>query len=158
METTASSVANALVLLAAHPDQHRRLAANLTSVDLAVEEVLRFEAPVQVTKRFATREVVVQGTTIPEGADVFLVLASGNRDESRYERPDDFDIRRDPLRHLAFGDGIHHCLGAPLARLELRILLEELCEAGDSLTLEGPARRLNSNFIRGYAELSAALS
>lgn len=158
METTASSIANALVLLAAHPDQHRRLAANLASVDLAVEEVLRFEAPVQVTKRFATREVMVHGTTIPEGADVFLVLASANRDERRYERPDDFDIRRDPLRHLAFGDGIHHCLGAPLARLELRILLEELCEAGDSVTLEGRARRLNSHFIRGFAELPAALS
>jgi cytochrome P450 len=158
METTASSIANALAMLAGHPDQRSRLAGDLASVDQAVEEVLRFEAPVQVTKRVATREVVVRGATIPAGADVFLVLASANRDEQRYERPDDFDVRREPLRHLAFGDGIHHCLGAPLARLELRILLEELCEAGASVTLEGPARRLNSHFIRGYAELPGALS
>lgn len=158
METTASSIANALVLLAGHPQQHRWLGENIRSVDRAVEEVLRFEAPVQVTKRVATRDVVVQGATIPEGADVFLILASANRDERRYDRPDLFHVRRDPRRHLAFGDGIHHCLGAPLARLELRILFEELCEAGVSIDLQGPSSRLNSHFIRGYSKLPGVLS
>lgn len=158
METTASSIANALVLLASHPEQRALLAANLDSVDRAVEEVLRFESPVQVTKRVTTRDVQVLGTTIPQGEDVFLVLASANRDERRYERPDDFDLRREPLRHLAFGDGIHHCLGAPLARLELRILLEELLGSGMSFELDGPAQRLSSHFIRGFAELPARVS
>ena len=158
METTASSIANALVLLAGHPAERSWLDANLSSVDHAVEEVLRFEAPVQVTKRVATRDAVVQDVRIPAGADVFLVLASANRDERRYERADRFEMRRDPRRHLAFGDGIHHCLGAPLARLELRILLEEICKSGAAIELDGQATRLNSHFIRGYAELPGALS
>lgn len=158
METTASSIANAVVLLARHPDQLEWLTSNVDSVDSAIEEVLRYEAPVQVTKRVATREVVLHGQTVAEGTDVFLVLASANRDERRYEQPDDFDIRREPLRHLAFGDGIHHCLGAPLARLELRILLEEIATARSSVSLVGEGKRLSSHFIRGFAELRGVLS
>jgi len=158
METTASSIGNALALLDAHPEQRDWLAKNLDAVDRAVEEVLRFESPVQVTKRVTRREVEVCGTTIPVDAEVFLVLASANRDERRYERADEFDVRREPLRHLAFGDGIHHCLGAPLARLELAIVLEELFLGGMSLELDGPGRRLSSHFIRGFAELPATVA
>jgi cytochrome P450 len=158
METTASSIGNALALLDAHPEQRERLARNPGAVERAVEEVLRFEAPVQVTKRVTRREVTIGGATIPSGEEVFLVLASANRDERRYERADHFDIRREPLRHLAFGDGIHHCLGAPLARLELAIVLEELIASGISVRLNGGARRLSSHFIRGFAELPAQVS
>jgi cytochrome P450 len=147
METTASSIGNALVLLG-RPD----------AIEPAVEEVLRFEAPVQVTKRITKREVRIRETTIPPRAEVFLVLASANRDDERWERGDSFDPHREPLRHLAFGDGIHHCLGAPLARLELNILFEELRDAGVSVELDGPGRRLNSHFIRGFAELQGSLS
>jgi cytochrome P450 len=158
METTASSIGNALALLAAHPEQREWLARNPGAIERAVEEVLRFEAPVQVTKRVTRREVTLGVTTIPSGAEVFLVLASANRDERRYERADEFDIRREPLRHLAFGDGIHHCLGAPLARLELAIVLEELLTSGMSVQLGAGARRLSSHFIRGFAELPAEVS
>lgn len=158
METTASSIGNALVLLARHPDQRRELARNPEAIGRAVEEVLRFEAPVQVTKRVATRETSIGETRIPEDGEVFLVLASANRDERRYERATEFDIDRPPLRHLAFGDGIHHCLGAPLARLELRMLLEELIGSRVEVRLEGAGTRLSSHFIRGFAELPATLS
>jgi cytochrome P450 len=128
METTASAIGNGLSLLAAHPHQRRWLASNLDRCDGAVEEILRFEAPVQVTKRVTTREVELHDVQLPVGAEVFLVLAAANRDPRRYERPDEFDIRREHRRHVAFGDGIHHCLGAPLARLELRLVLEEMLQ------------------------------
>jgi cytochrome P450 len=158
METTASSIGNALFLLGNHGDQRRQLAANPGATEQAVEEVLRFEAPVQVTKRVTTREIRIHDADIPCGAEVFLVLASANRDERRYDRGDEFDIGREPLRHLAFGDGIHHCLGAPLARLELRIVLEELLQMGLSYELDGRPKRLNSHFIRGFSELPARVS
>lgn len=158
METTASSIASALALLAGHPDQRDWLGTNAGGIGAAVEEVLRYESPVQVTKRVTRREVPTHGATIPAGAEVFLVLASANRDERRYERAGDFNVRREPLRHLAFGDGIHHCLGAPLARLELGILLDELLGSGASFELDGPPRRLASHFIRGFAELPARVS
>jgi cytochrome P450 len=118
-----------------------------------VEEVLRYDAPVQVTKRVTKSRCEINGATIPPGADVFLLLASANRDERRYEHADAFDIRRDQRRHLAFGDGIHHCLGAPLARLELSMVLEEMLTSGITVELDEPPRRLSSHFIRGFAEL-----
>jgi cytochrome P450 len=158
METTASSISNALVLFAAHPGQRRSIADHPDGIDRAVEEVLRYEAPVQVTKRVTTREVRIRDESLPQGAEVFLVLASANRDERRWDHPDRFDALREPRRHLAFGDGIHHCLGAPLARLELRILLEELLECGASIELEGSGRRLNSHFIRGFATLPGSVA
>jgi cytochrome P450 len=158
METTASSIGNALVLLAHHEDQRHWLSHNLAATDQTVEEVLRFEAPVQVTKRVVTRDVTIHDVDLPRGGELFLVLASANRDERRYARPDDFDVRREPLRHLAFGDGIHHCLGAPLARLELRILLEELLQTELSYELVGPLKRLSSHFIRGFSQLPARVS
>lgn len=158
METTASSIGNALTLLAHHHDQRRWLGANPAGAEQAVEEVLRFEAPVQVTKRVTTRDVRIHDVDIPRGGEVFLVLASANRDERRYDRAAVFDIRREPLRHLAFGDGIHHCLGAPLARLELRIVLEELLGSGLSYELDGQPNRLSSHFIRGFSELPARVS
>lgn len=158
METTASSIANAVDLFARHREQWHALAANPDLVDRAVEEVLRFEAPVQVTRRVTTGVATVRGETLPRGAEVFLVLAAANRDERRYERPDDFDIERKPLRHLAFGEGIHHCLGAPLARLELRLVLEEMLRSGTVFERDGPARRLASHFIRGFSVLPARLA
>jgi len=157
METTASSISNALLLLANHPAQLRWMADHPEAVDRVVEEVLRFEAPVQVTKRVTTREVRIRDAVLPEGAEVFLVLASANRDDGRWDRPDRFDVTREPRRHLAFGDGIHHCLGAPLARLELRTLFEQLLESGASIELDGSGERLSSHFIRGFATLPGSL-
>jgi cytochrome P450 len=158
METTASSIGNALFLLAHHEDQRRWLGDNAAATERAVEEVLRFEAPVQVTKRVAKRDVKIHDVEIERGGELFMVLASANRDERRYDRAEEFDLQREPLRHLAFGDGIHHCLGAPLARLELCIVLEELLQSGLSYELDGQPKRLPSHFIRGFSELPARVS
>jgi cytochrome P450 len=158
METTASSIANTFVLLATNPEQRAWMAAHPDALDRVVEEVLRYEAPVQVTKRVTTREVLIRDMQLPAGAELFLILASANRDDDRWEHADSFDVTRAPLRHLAFGDGIHHCLGAPLARLELLILLEELLENRTSIELHDGGRRLESHFIRGFASLPASLS
>jgi cytochrome P450 len=157
METTASAIGNGLALLHAHADQRTWLGRNLDAVEPAVEEILRFEAPVQVTKRVTTRDVEVRGIEIPAGADVFLVLASANRDPRRWERAGTFDVRREHRRQVAFGDGIHHCLGAPLARLELRLVLEEMLTSHPGYELSGEARRLESHFVRGFVELPGRL-
>jgi cytochrome P450 len=157
METTASAIGNGLALLAAHPEQRAWLARNLDAAENAVEETLRFEAPVQVTKRVTTRDVRVRGTEIPAKEDVFLVLASANRDPGRWERADRFDVRREHRRQVAFGDGIHHCLGAPLARLELRLVLEEVLTHHPDYELSGDARRLESHFVRGFTRLPGRL-
>jgi cytochrome P450 len=157
METTASAIGNGLALLHTHPDQRAWLARNLDAVEAAVEEILRFEAPVQVTKRVTTSDIEMRGAGIPAGADVFLVLASANRDPRRWERADEFDVRREHRRQVAFGDGIHHCLGAPLARLELRLVLEEILSSYPRYELGGDPRRLESHFIRGFVELPGRL-
>jgi cytochrome P450 len=158
METTASAIGNGLALLAAHPDQRAWLAGNPDALEEAVEEILRFEAPVQVTKRVTTRDVEVGGAEIPAKADVFLVLASANRDPRRWERAGDFDVRREHRRQVAFGDGIHHCLGAPLARLELRLVLEEVLTRHPGYELSGDFARFESHFVRGFTELPGRLS
>jgi cytochrome P450 len=158
METTASAIGNGLALLAAHPDQRAWLARNLDAAEAAVEEILRFEAPIQVTKRLTRRDVDVGGVGIPAKAEVFLVLASANRDPRRWERADEFDLRREHRRQIAFGDGIHHCLGAPLARLELRLVLEEMLARHPDYELSGDIARLESHFVRGFAELPGRLA
>jgi cytochrome P450 len=158
METTASAIGNGLAVLAAHPDERAWLGRNLDAVEGAVEEILRFEAPVQVTKRVTTREVEVRGTEIPAGAEVFSVLASANRDPRRWTRAAVFDARREHRRQIAFGDGIHHCLGAPLARLELRVVLEEVLTHYPEYAIGDAGRRLESHFIRGFAHLPGRLA
>ena len=118
------------------PRELERLRAEPGLYRTAVEELLRFGSPVEVaTERYAREPIEVAGVTIPEHALVGPVLASANRDESQFERPDELDVGRDPNRHLAFGDGIHFCLGAPLARLEGRIALEELLSRRRTLKL-----------------------
>jgi len=125
-DTTTNLIANGAVLLAEHPDQRRMLARDPSLLDGAIEEMLRFESPAQALPRRLTREAVLHGQTLPEGAQLFLLWGSANRDEREFEDPDRFDVRRRIKRHLAFGQGIHFCLGANLARLEARVALEAL--------------------------------
>jgi hypothetical protein len=127
--TTFGLISNSLLLLAQHPDQRAALIADPTLIPRAVEEVLRFESPLQHSFRTTTREVEMHGQLIPEGQRVLMLFGSANRDEERWADPDRFDVEREQLRHLAFGEGIHHCLGAPLARPEARIALEEFLPA-----------------------------
>ena len=125
-ETTRTVISRGLWAFAEHPDQWDALAKDPSLVPGAVEEVIRWVTPLNNMFRTATREVEVHGTTLPEGARVALLYPSANRDEDVFDDPFRFDIRRDPNPHLAFGQGTHFCLGASLARIELRLLFEEM--------------------------------
>jgi cytochrome P450 len=125
-ETTTNLLGNAVLTLLAHPTEEAKVRANQTLVPSLVEEVLRYESPVQLIPRRTTTAVELSGTTIPGGAAVFLLLGSANRDERKFPEPDRFDVTRNPRDHLAFGYGIHYCLGAELARLEAKVALESL--------------------------------
>lgn len=125
-ETTAHLLTNALRLLAAYPALLERLRADPASIPAFVEEVLRFEPSVHGTARLALTDVEVAGVQLPAGSVLLLLLASANRDEAQFPDPDRFDIDRKQRSAIAFGHGIHFCLGAALARAEVRIALEEL--------------------------------
>ncbi|HEY2386707.1 MAG TPA: cytochrome P450 [Candidatus Binatia bacterium] len=135
-ETTTSMSANAIVTLMRHRDAWERLCADPSLIPNAVEEVLRYDSSVITWRRRTRKPVEVGGVTIPEGANLLLALCSGNRDETHFPEPDRFDLDRGNARnHLSFGFGIHYCLGAPLARLELRVVLEEITRRMPSLRL-----------------------
>ncbi len=139
-ETTTNLLANAVNLLLTHREQWQALCADPTLIPNAVEEALRFDSSVNAWRRRALVDVELAGdgdaVTIPAGAKVLILLGSANRDPDHYERPDEFDVRRDDARqHLSFGRGIHYCLGAPLARLEGRVVLEELAARAPDLRL-----------------------
>ena len=125
-DTTTNLIANGAILLARHEMTRRELVAEPALIEDAIEEMLRCESPAQALPRRATREVRLHGVTIPAGAEVKLVWGAANRDEREFEDPDRFDVHRRIRRHLAFGQGLHFCLGANLARLEARVAFEEL--------------------------------
>ncbi|HZQ36355.1 MAG TPA: cytochrome P450, partial [Dehalococcoidia bacterium] len=125
-ETTTNLIGNAVRTLLEHPDPFARLRAEPALWPAAVEEVLRYRPPVQATVRQAVEDVEIHGETVKAGQPVIVWLASANRDASEFPDPDVFEITRTPNRHLSFGHGIHFCLGAPLARLEAAIALEEI--------------------------------
>ena len=129
-ETVTKLVGNAMVAFADFPDQWRKLHKDRSKIPAAVEELLRYEAPSQYQIRTTTRDVTYYGTTIPEGAAVLLVTGSATRDERKFEDPDRLDIDRERRMgfNLAFGYGVHSCLGAALARMESRIALEALLD------------------------------
>lgn len=157
-ETTTSALGNALWLLDRHPDLKRRLARQPALIPAAVEEILRFESPVQGLSRVTRRAVTLHGRRIPEGARVHLLWASANRDPRAFPEPDRFDPTRTPNNHLAFGFGIHFCLGASLARTELRVGLEALLARAPDYALETAGlRRLPSDTNRGFGRLPMRL-
>jgi hypothetical protein len=157
-ETTTSMSANAVVTLMRHREAWHRLCADPTVIPNAVEELLRFDSSVITWRRKTLKTVEVAGVSIPEGANLLLALCSGNRDDAHFPAPDRFDIARDNAKtHLSFGFGIHYCLGAPLARLELKVILEELTRRLPALRLVPDQRWAfppNTSF-RGPSELWA---
>jgi cytochrome P450 len=156
-ETTVNLIASGTLALLEHPDQLERLRANPQLIKPAVEEMLRFTSPVETgTDRFTTQDVVLSGVTIPKGAQVMAVIASANRDERQFPNADTLDITREPNRHLAFGLGIHFCLGAALARLEGQIAINTLLARAKDLRLavEPPAIRWRRGLVlRGMEAL-----
>lgn len=155
-ETTESSITNALEVLAQHPDQRRSLIADPAKIPAAIEEVLRYEPVLRFTGRRATRSTELCGQRVPEDARVILTWAAANRDERRFPDADRFDIDRRSVRNIGFGEGIHHCLGAPLARLETRLALEALLPALGDYELAAPPVRNPVHNTRGLAQLRLA--
>jgi cytochrome P450 len=153
-ETTTNLIGNAVEALAAHPSDLGRVRDDPSLLPSAIEEVLRWSSPVQMTARVARRDTVLAGVAVPEGTPLLVWLASANRDETVFPEPERFDIARSPNRHLAFGQGIHFCLGAPLARLEARVALEAFLARYRAFEpLPGPHPRVPTFVMRGYREL-----
>lgn len=135
-ETTVHLITNSVFTLLAHPDQLARLRAEPGLMESAIEEIMRFNGPVHSTKPvYATEDVTLHGHTIPQGATVMPLLGAANHDPDVFENPEIFDIGRTPNRHLGFGQGIHYCLGAPLARMETSIALTNLLARNPNLRL-----------------------
>lgn len=157
MDTTIATIGSLFQLLADHPDQYAKLRRDPTKIPAAVAETLRFRTPAPGFGRVATRDVEVDGVTIPAGSQVALLYGSGNRDELKYENPDVFDIDRNPVDHLGFGYGIHGCAGQGLAKLEINGLVEAWIRHVDSFTVTDVIPRLN-NFSRPYASMQVTIT
>jgi cytochrome P450 len=150
-ETTVNLIGNGTVALLGEPEHWERLAEEPALVPAAVEELLRYDSPVQVTSRTATEDVDLGGTLIPTGTTVIVAIGGANRDPGVFDQPDRLMIDRpNASRHLSFSLGIHHCLGAALARLEGRIAVEELTRRYPGLQLAGPPVRRPLLVLRGF--------
>jgi cholest-4-en-3-one 26-monooxygenase len=158
-ETTRNALSHGMNAFLEHPEEYRALVDDPSLVNSATEEVLRWASPVMYFRRNATEDIELRGQEIKAGDKVSIWYASANRDEDHFEDPFRFDIRRTPNEHIAFGGGgPHFCLGASLARMEIRVLLEELTARAPKVRALGPADRLRSNFIGGIKHLPVELA
>jgi cytochrome P450 len=153
-ETTVNLIANGTLTLLRYPVELERLRDEPERAPLVVEEVLRFEPPVQFINRFALADIEIDGVTIPKGSGIRLMLAAGNRDPARFAGPDRFDPDRPDNEHLGFSGGIHYCVGAPLARIEGQVALTALARrlVNPRLVEDPPAYRPNA-VLRGPLHL-----
>ena len=143
-ETTVNLIGNGVLALLEHPDQLQSLRGDPSLTKSAVEELLRYDGPVETsTERFAREDVAIGRTVIPKGEMVLVVIAAADHDPERFQEPDTLDIARTDNKHLAFGKGIHHCLGAPLARMEGQIAISTLFSRMPNLRLKGSPKSLN---------------
>ncbi len=156
-ETTRNAVAGGLLALADHPSQLEALRGDLALLPTAVEEMVRWTSPSPSKRRTATRDVELAGRAIEAGQKVQIWEGSANRDGAVFEDPDSFDITRKPNPHLGFGQGVHYCLGANLARLELRVLFEELLDRFSSVQVVKPVEWTRSNRHTGIRHLVVEL-
>ena len=157
-ETTTHLLGWAGSTLAEHPDQRAQLAADPTLIPNAIEELLRYEPPAPHAARYVVQDVELYGQTVPAGSVMVFVIGAANRDERKYTDPDAFDIHRTIGHHLTFGFGVHFCLGAALARLEGRVVLEEVLARFPEWTVDPDARLSESSTVRGWETLPISLS
>ena len=156
-ETTTHLISNGMLVLFSNPDQMERLRADPSLLPSAVDELLRYTGPVQTTRRVAKMDVTLAGAEIKRGEVVIGLLAAANRDPAKYPNPDELDVARNPTDHLAFGDGIHFCLGASLARLEGQIAIGTLLQRFPDLRLLDEEPEWAGTFaIRGVTRLRVA--
>jgi cytochrome P450 len=142
-----------MLALIENPAQRERLTRDRSLLPTAVEEILRYTSPITHIMRTATRDVEMHGQQIKAADRVVIWNASANRDEAQFPDPDRFDITRTPNEHVALGHGEHFCLGANLARLELRVMLDEVLNRLPDLDQAGPVQRLYSNFVAGIKHM-----
>lgn len=152
-ETTRNAISGGLIALDEHPDQRARLQADMSLIDTAVEEIIRWVSPLHHMTREATADVEIRGQQIRKGDKVIMWYPSANRDEDVFDAPYRFDVGRTPNDHLAFGIGEHYCLGAEFARKEVRVMFEELFRRFPEMHVSGEPERLRSNFINGVKHL-----
>jgi cytochrome P450 len=152
-ETTRNAASGGMLALMDNPDQRQKLIDNPDLMPLAIEEIVRWTSPVMHFERFATKDTEIRGVKISEGEDVCLWYPSANRDSDVFDEPDRFRVDRDPNPQIAFGKGEHFCLGVNLARLELKVMLEELTRRLPDMELAAPVERLRSNFIGGIKRM-----
>jgi cytochrome P450 len=162
-ETSVNLIGSGMLALFQHPSELKRLRDEPSHIETAVEELLRFTSPVVYgASRFPTEDVTIAGTVVPKGTEVIGVLSSANRDESVFENPEQIDICRNPNKHIAFGAGIHFCLGVWLARLEGKIAINALIKRYPDmrLTISGDEVRwkvAQTNALRGFESLPVEL-
>jgi cytochrome P450 len=149
-EASVNVFGNGFHALLEHPEQMARVASGAVPVEVALEELIRFDAPLQLFERTATADVEVSGQLVRSGQKIACLMGSANRDEAVFARADTFDVGRDPNPHVGFGMGLHFCLGAPLARLELQITLRTLLDRFPALRLGAEAPRRPTWVLRGY--------
>ena len=152
-DTTSSAIAGGMHALLEHPEQLAILQGDNTAVPTAVDEMIRWVSPVKQFMRTATEDSIVRGVPIAAGESVLLSYPSANRDEDIFDRPDVFDVRRDPNRHVGFGFGAHYCLGTHLARMEAKAFYDELMPRLKSIELDGTPSYMQSIFVGGPKHL-----
>jgi cholest-4-en-3-one 26-monooxygenase len=152
-ETTRNAISGGMLALSEHPDQRKKLASDLSLLPTAAEEILRYVSPVITMRRTATCDTVIAGQSIRENDKVVMFYPAANRDAEVFENPQHFDLVRDPNPHLAFGWGPHFCLGASLARTEIRCIFSELLTRLPDIELNGPVRRLRSSTVNSIKSM-----
>lgn len=156
-ETTRNALSGGVKALSDHPEQFELLKQEPTLLPQAIDEMLRFSTPVMQFRRTATEDIEIRGQTIRKGEKIVVYYGAANRDPEIFPNPDVFDITRRDETHLAFGTGTHFCVGSHMARLEMRVTLEELLERFPNLRVSGPVQRLASNFINGVTSMPVSL-
>jgi cytochrome P450 len=157
LDTTISAISNALYLFAAHPEQWQLVRDDSTLIPNAINEVIRYEASLRAFSRKTVNDTEIAGAAIPAGARVLVIYASANRGEREWDTPERFDVRRDAIRQLGFGQGRHACARQGLARLEMTAMLRALVQRVERIELTGPPTWAVNNIIRRHDRLPIKL-